>query len=60
MEIFNMREEAISWWNMLSPDERSVYLNKYQEHILMGNERNHSTLTGREVEIIYSKEYGYK
>jgi hypothetical protein len=52
-----MREEAISWWNMLSPDERSVYLNKYQEHILMGNERNHSTLTGREVELIYSKEY---
>lgn len=55
-----MREEAISWWNMLSPDERSVYLNKYQEHILMGNERNYSTLTGREVEIIYRKEYKLK
>lgn len=50
-----MRAEAISWWNILSPDERSVYFRKY-----LGNERNHSTLTVREVEIIYSKEYGTK
>jgi murein L,D-transpeptidase YafK len=53
-----MREEAMGWWNMLSPDERSVYVNKYEKFILMGNQRNHSTLTGREIEIIYSKEYG--
>lgn len=50
------RESAISWWNMLSPDERSIMVKKYSKYILMGEQRPHSTLTRREIEIIYNGE----
>jgi hypothetical protein len=55
-----IRETSMSWWNCLSPDERSVMVQKYHKNILMGKDRHHSTLTGREVEIIFRNEnYDY-
>ncbi len=50
--IQSTREQALAWWNNLSPyDEQHSLREKY-----FGNERLTSSLTGREIEGIWRKE----
>lgn len=43
-----IRSEALKWWAIITPEERVIYCDAHH-----GSERHPSTLTGREIELIY-------
>ena len=50
----NNREKAIEWWNKLDTLSQMYYVFKYDDFA----NRSFKSLTGREIEIIYSREHG--
>ena len=50
----NTRELAIGWWNSLALLRKTELCNSYPQYL--GYERNFETLTGREIELIWTKE----
>jgi len=50
------RELAMNWWNNLASARKTNLCDTNTE--LVGNVRRWETLTGREIEQIYFKEYG--
>lgn len=51
----NKRQCAMSWWHTLDFQKRDSVLKEFKEKILCGNERMHSSLTGREIEILFDE-----
>ena len=43
------RKEALSWWNKLTPNKKTHFT------LLMYDERDSQSLTGREIEDIYKE-----
>lgn len=46
------RREAMEWWKTLSTEEKVLYFARYRESNFTPA-RNHTELTGREIEIIF-------
>ena len=47
----NTREQAMSWWNSLSSDQKTEICDTTNE--LVGSTRRWETLTGREIELLF-------
>lgn len=52
----SIRTEALGWWNKLTLPEKSKLIKKHESIIVASESRTWNTLTGREVELIYTKE----
>lgn len=52
-EFISKRTEAISWWNLLSPEQK-IEICKKHEDLVFGWERWPS-LTGREIQLLKEK-----
>lgn len=48
------REEAIKWWDSLTFEEKWYKIIKSKDSILGYPDRSPDSLTGREIEIIYT------
>lgn len=48
----NNREESIIWWNNLSDNDKSHFIEVYKD-LLVGYPRTTNSLSGREIELIY-------
>lgn len=46
-----MRQEAMKWWNKLTPEQKTEICNSSTE--LVGSSRKWESLTGREIQLIY-------
>lgn len=52
MDFHRSRERALAWWRKLTDAKKEEYKNKF---VLNGTDRRLHTLTGREIESIYTK-----
>lgn len=52
----NNRTEALKWWNSMCLELQFYKTIKYNSLITGDNTRHPSTLTGREIELIYNKD----
>lgn len=57
MIIEKHRELALNWWKSLTFEHKFTYMVKYKEYITGYPDRPIDTLTGREIEIFYSREH---
>lgn len=51
----NVRKEAMTWWNGLASLRKTQLCDTNTD--LVGSVRRWETLTGREIEILYKREY---
>jgi hypothetical protein len=54
--IVDTRSTAMYWWNGLSTKEKYAVMEKHNSEIVHYLDRSPSSLTGREIQILYKSE----
>ena len=55
MKALNFREQALSWWNDLGADAKSIYFKRYINTIFTPA-KDYTEVTGREIQMIWGIE----